>query len=683
MVKPGIRFYRLLLVLVALGLLAALSVQSERCGLEKANATAVMLSDYRSLSDFSHQQGLPLDKVLRQVKAQGVSAIAVDELTRDDLQNSGEARLVSSYDIADLQTQGEVSADFTPRPNCVYLVVSGADKAEALYTNLRDSLGAKRVELVDANRRVLALDMDMRQAVLMGFGLPADIVSDLSENYGFKIWVRPWNSPFYNANSLVRAVKRLAQPGVVGVVFGGLRNEVLGFPNELQLVGEQLQKLGLKIGVIELPKLTQQKGIYSLARRYPQQAVRVLSVSPAQQAKLHPQAVAAMYCLGARERNIRLLYVRPYADSFDKLSAVEASDLLFATINNDLKGTLGDSPSVFGQPLVTDSGLNGFNFRLLFVALGIVSAFCAWLRAMCVWPPKYSAGILAVVLVITLVTSLTGVGATLWRLALALGGIMIFPLWGLVLLFPVIEKYTTYPGLARAIYAGVKILLIAAAFALVGGIMGASCLPDVTFMLSVDLFRGVKLHSLLVPVLVILCWIVFQNKRGALKRVRQLLNKEVRVWHLVIFVVLLGAMAFYLVRTGNAGGDLVVSDGERALRRWLDMVLGVRPRFKEFLLGNPCLVCLPILVMCRWRGVVPFALLAGAVGAASISGTYAHLHTPLFVSIQRTVMGVIVGGCLGALLSCGVYAIHCLWQRYVYPWLLGLENTGHDMECPK
>ena len=47
---------------------------------------------------------------------------------------------------------------------------------------------------------------------------------------------------------------------------------------------------------------------------------------------------------------------------------------------------------------------------------------------------------------------------------------------------------------------------------------------------------------------------------------------------------------------------VTVESLERELRRWLDLVLGVRPRFKEFVLGNPILLCIPTLVMCRAGG---------------------------------------------------------------------------------
>ena len=664
MSKRESHFFVALLILVLLGLMAACSMLWDRHKMEQANSTSELLSDYRALSDFARQQGLELPQVLKKARRLGVSAIAVDEINRDDLQSNGWARCVNSYELADLQFQGRVSNHFTPDAACVYFVAESADIAQQIASYACESLGEGRGAVVDAENHVAAVRADMRQVGVMGFGIPTATVQSLVKDYGFKVWVRPWNSPFFKPDNLRHIFDNLAMPGVEGVIFGGLRNEVLGFPHYLDLTSELLQQKNLKLGVIELPKLTQQKGIQTLARLNPHGVVRVMSVSSAHQNKLHPQAVASMYSLGARERNIRLLYARPYADSFDKLSAQEASDMMFTCIAEDLQAHLGREATVFPEQLPMNKGFGTPNFCLLLIALAVAAALCWMVRTVAALPTRLYAAVVLVMAGITIASVITGFGLSYWRLVLGLLSLMVFPVWGLLLLYPVFEKYTESDSLFATIFAGWKALLIASGFSLTGGLLGAACLPQVVYMLSIDVFRGVKLHSLMVPALAILGWIVFQHRQGAFKRLRQILTSEVRIWHLLVFVLLLGLGAFYLVRTGNAGGDLVVSDSERELRRWLDMVLGVRPRFKEFMLGNPLLLCLPTLVMCRWRPLVPFAVLGAALGEASLAGTYAHLHTPIFISLQRSGLGVLAGGCGGMLLSALIFLLHRAWLRY-------------------
>jgi hypothetical protein len=184
--------------------------------------------------------------------------------------------------------------------------------------------------------------------------------------------------------------------------------------------------------------------------------------------------------------------------------------------------------------------------------------------------------------------------------------------------------------------------------------MAASFLPETTYMLSVDVFRGVKVLSALVPLLVVLAWTL---RRGSFQALLRLLDERLRVWHLVVLVVLSALGVFYLARTGNVSGELVVSDSERLLRRGLDALLGVRPRFKEFLLGHPGLLLAFTLAWLRRPNLVILGLLAAAVGQASLTGTYAHIHTPLAVSLARTGWGLVVGWGLGCLASLGCLAM--------------------------
>ncbi len=89
------------------------------------------------------------------------------------------------------------------------------------------------------------------------------------------------------------------------------------------------------------------------------------------------------------------------------------------------------------------------------------------------------------------------------------------------------------------------------------------------------------------------------------------------------------------------------------MRDALDAWLLVRPRFKEFLVGQPAL----------WLGLQlrrrlfnpraqPWALglqLIGLLAPVSIVNSFAHLHTPLGVTLLRTLHGVWLGLLLGLL----------------------------------
>jgi hypothetical protein len=89
---------------------------------------------------------------------------------------------------------------------------------------------------------------------------------------------------------------------------------------------------------------------------------------------------------------------------------------------------------------------------------------------------------------------------------------------------------------------------------------------------------------------------------------------------------------FVLERSGNLPA-IPVARWEELLRERLEDWLIARPRFKEFLVGHPALML--------WRrepSLVHLGLLAlGALGQASIINTFVHLHTPLVLSLWRTI----------------------------------------------
>ena len=116
------------------------------------------------------------------------------------------------------------------------------------------------------------------------------------------------------------------------------------------------------------------------------------------------------------------------------------------------------------------------------------------------------------------------------------------------------------------------------------------------------------------------------------------------------------AVAIYVARTGNEG--MSVSGLELQFRSLLDQILGVRPRTKEFLLGHPALLLL-LIYGYRDNRFLPLLLLA-AIGQASLVNTFAHIHTPLLISLLRACHGLWLGILLGLL----VYALIKLATRW-------------------
>lgn len=195
--------------------------------------------------------------------------------------------------------------------------------------------------------------------------------------------------------------------------------------------------------------------------------------------------------------------------------------------------------------------------------------------------------------------------------------------------------------------------------ALATGLVVAALLATPSFALGFSAYRGVK-ASLLIP----LAAALFALYRS--DELRRVLDESVTIGRLLLGAVVLGAVAYFVLRSGH--GTLADASGlELSVRGRLESWLGIRPRFKEFLVGHPCLW---LGFYLRWRlghgdlylpmgkGLLPQALrfifhdarpflLAGLIGPLSIVNTFCHAHTPLWVSMVRTFHGVWLGALIG------------------------------------
>ena len=120
-------------------------------------------------------------------------------------------------------------------------------------------------------------------------------------------------------------------------------------------------------------------------------------------------------------------------------------------------------------------------------------------------------------------------------------------------------------------------------------------------------------------------------------------------YQLLAGIVIVAAGALMIARSGN-DSDISPSPIEMAFRHLLTATLSVRPRFKEFLIGFPCMMLMPALLGVHRRALGWLLALGIGVGIGDIIDTFSHLHTPLEVSILRIVNGLIAGAIVGSIL---------------------------------
>ncbi len=168
-------------------------------------------------------------------------------------------------------------------------------------------------------------------------------------------------------------------------------------------------------------------------------------------------------------------------------------------------------------------------------------------------------------------------------------------------------------------------------------------------------FRGVK-AALVLPILLVL---LLHFARHGFSKLRAFLSRRPTFGELLLLLLGAAAILVVLLRSDNFSA---VPGLERRVREALEGLLYARPRFKEFLIGHPLLLLWGAYGERLGHYRIIFLAL-GMVGPVSIINSFAHLHTPLLLSLLRTANGLILGLAVGLAILWLVRRGERLWQR--------------------
>jgi hypothetical protein len=436
---------------------------------------------------------------------------------------------------------------------------------------------------------------------------------------GFEIAYRPRNFPN------LREVGQHLPDEARYLIYAGL--QVTGFPSALDdTIAASSERL---TAIIEG---TAQDGMPFVAARVP--TVRLLSFNQDYvNLRLRPDDLVEKYLLAANERNVRLLYLRPWTE--ERLGDMVAyTEELLVSLTDALRR---DGFAVAPLPLADVPYAAPLPLRLA-AAVGIVAGLALLALA---FPAPWGAFAAAAVAGLGLLA-----GGLSWA-ALALIAALVFPVLGFA---------HFGPGLAT-LFRATGVSLIGAAFLVAVG-------SDRATMLAIEPFAGVA-ATLVVPPALFVAHALLRWRRPV-EWVRTLWGAPVRLGDVAVGLGVVAVLGLVLMRRGNF--PLIgASEAELALRSALNELF-VRPRFKE-LVGHPLAVL--ALLNPRWPAWATAPLLvAGVIAQASILNSFSHYHTPVLVSLQRTVIALVIGLLVGLVLV----PLGRLLVRAVREWLHGEER---------
>lgn len=649
--------HRVAVFLICAGLLGgALPVLLQRAAAERASRTVELAVDLDGLAALGRLRATPLPDILRQMREAGAVSAVVSELTIAKLAGRGQVwvfggKELREYGLPLLQAEPTLQEFLRAGRLTNLLTLVGtrdAVLAERVTALLRDRFPDAGVEVRPLREgKVIALT-GLRQTIEnAGLGLdPAEV--ELVRSAGLRVAPR-WANFARADDAAIRATIAAAPPDTTTVIPAGAT--LLGFPRHLDATVREMAARGIHLALVETPQQLSHvplPGAMEWAARSGYQAVRLTRVFMKEPADDNDRFQRWIWPV--KERNIRVLYLSPYLDIADQID-VGRHLRYVAQVRQLLRqqGYLIGPAEPFRNVAVGE-----WNAALM--ALAIVAAAALLLRRLA--GSGFAAGTLSMTALLggcalILLAAATGrMTAPVVREALALAGAVTFAslstLWAL-------DRATDLDPSGNRLWQGTWLLLGASGISLAGAALIAGLLSDTQYLLEMRYFRGVKL-ALAAPLGAAAAgyWIRYglPGLEGRPWRVQigAFLELRLQVRHVLIISAILVAVAVYILRSGHTEIGLPVSGAETALRRILENLLWIRPRFKEFLAGYPALVVLPLLAaLPRSWGLLLAGAVATSIGQASLINSFEHLRTPIEVSLLRTANGLLLGWIVGAL----------------------------------
>jgi hypothetical protein len=602
---------------VVLAVVSSLVSVQQRVSVESRNKATAIALDISVVESLTVTTGSPLVDSLKGLSESGLNAVAISEDSLGEALALGVVRIdprsTSDTDFA------RAPVAITGPPEWMGRVRAGLEARFPKITLTHESASTsydRQPKKVEKTIWIPVVPVETLRGVSLGLN-PATVRAAKEANmFVIARHANPVGSSASTVRWLIDQDKRL---GVDAYLPEG--EQVLGQRELVKEVADQLVAAGIRYCTPEFAKIG---GNDKLASLLPENLLQLHSIQAAEVDKMSPAEVVERFSKAARERNVRVLLVRP-------ISGVSADPglALRESVSLIRKGLAKEGVPLGVPKPFSDTHVN----RVVFVFIGFAVA-AAGLACLHGLTASFAGRLIGSALLFgAFAASVTDS----LRWATALAAALIFP----VLAYQWLESRRQFNPFVAA--------LAISAISLTGGLCVAGLLNGLPYFVRVDQFTAVKLAHF-APIVVI-AYILLSRR----VEVKSLLARPSTWGGIMGGLGVLVVLMFMLARTGN-DNPAAVSGFELKLRSLLDWLLYTRPRTKEFVMGHPALI-IGLMMEAKvrsgaWRseGVKLGAagmLALGAIGQTSIVNTMCHLHTPVLLSLARIGIGLAMGLAVG------------------------------------
>lgn len=643
------------IAVVIIALIASAVTWVDRLKAEAEYKDVQMIVNIDDMESLANAKDISMAEMAAELQKRGVSVVLFKEKSVADLERMGKIELAIGDNVKNLAQSEKFAANLAVRDTDMYIVILDKAWEEQIVQNLEQKVkgvkyypGEIAVVSVPAMLPSSALELSTLTNEIgdIGLGWDSGLINEIAElGFGIMPQVRSWS--YATDESLKFVTNEIkSMPNLYAFMFND--KEVIGYQGaeSVRVLATLLEnEEGTPIAPVATIEFNEQKGINKLGLLLNKEVVRLHTISNSEMSKFEAEggmdAAMDRWMLAAKERNMRALLVRFFDINTPAVSFDRNMHYL-----EEIQSGLVDNGFTVGSTEYTKLSSVGNNALLTLLAgLGVAAGFM--MLVMLLGGRKLAvAGFIAVIGCYGACYMYDGVLA---RKLMALASVIIYPTISCIVMMKP-QKYSLAECIGR--------IVVMSLISFLGAIFMVGLLSDTAFMLKLDSFAGVKIAHL-IPIAVVPFVLYIWNDNDPIQAVKDILDKAVTYKWGILAAVLAVCGYIYISRTGNTTAEL--STAESTMRTLLNDWLGVRPRSKEFLIGYPFAMLLFYFGASKKNWVLT---LPAIIGQVSLVNTYAHLHTPLLISLHRSLNGLALGLVLGVIAVLVIKYFLICWRRY-------------------
>ena len=625
----------LITALILIAIFASFFSLYQRFQVEEKNNNVDLVYDIRQFQELNKDE---VKLSFSTLKEYGVSGIAVYEDTLQNLQNSKDIQIIRGEELIKRKMISEIKEiyeNFSYDSDSAFLIFEGESLIKRAENSINSWEKLINIEIkskgFEENKLLVFFPEWGYEYLSLSLGFDNDLISEI-EKSGLKVIPRVINDE--NSINWDDKNDQLLLKNITAdyTIFAG--NTISGYNHNLAETAEILKNNNIKFAKIE-SFIAKQKGAENLGHLLEYDLLRVHSIEQAEMEKYNSKKVVDRYLRAVRERDVRILYLKPFLETKDDLKIAELNKNFLNDLTTGLKNEGFSIGSAQSYDFFSNSPLMLYLIGLGIAVIGII------LLEKLLGVKFNRLFYLLLFFVIIAISGFIYIDKIMFlRKLLALGSSVVFPAFAIITQF--IDKKENY------LKSFGKTILIS----LTGALLMAASLSHLSFLAGIDKFRGVKVAFLLPLILVLWYYLRKEflsnnNLKENYQLLKDFLDYRIKIRDILIVGFLGLAAIIYLARSGNFS-FIPVLDIESWFREFLEDILYVRPRFKSFLIGHPILL-LGLYFKDKIKAfmiMIPVLVFA-TIGQITVINTFAHIHIPLKISLIRSFHGVWLGLLIG------------------------------------